>query len=125
MSEEVDRSARERWTEAHSIALPDPTKFPLWKRWLRKLVNWIVERFFPGMAFFSHGYLDVFRARDEEMMKRGSYIGPSAANYLIRYVSKARGEKLTVELGGYTHGDTPMGDWVLTVEQVRKPEASE
>lgn len=88
------------------------------QRLLRKPVNWIVERFYPNGAFYGHGFISMLQSHDTA---KDGKISAGVAGYLIQEVIDQGGTKSEKAVTGLNLSGIPVGDWRVTVEQIKEP----
>ncbi len=84
------------------------------QRFLRPIINFLVERWFPRHCFYGNNYLDDFAEFDEKNRKTGKTV----AMYLQSIMRKAKATELEVEMRGITKGDEMIGDYRITMVQL-------
>ena len=82
----------------------------------RRVVNWIVETFFPDVVFYGKK-ANPFVTFERAAPKANTPIF-YAAIFIANYVADRDARSLTVTLGGVEKSGVQRGEWRVTVEQI-------
>lgn len=97
----------------------------LWKKLLRRLVNLLVERYFPNSAFFGPKYLDVFQRVPWPADEHSSMMVGSCFAYMARTATGNFADEITLTVEGLKLHGEPLGDWRYTFERIGSDEGGD
>lgn len=87
------------------------------KLWLRKIINFVVEKWFPNSMFYGNNYFSAFESLDK-ISKQERVTGYTAAMYLQSILRKHDATEISYEMIGVEDKGVPLGDYVLTLKRI-------
>jgi hypothetical protein len=99
---------------------PDTPDLSRKQRFLRPVINFLVERYFPTHTFFGNDYLNVFARISKD--KTEENISKMAGQCLIHQMIKEDAVGVTVIVEDLMKNGRNLGSYSLVVRKYKKPE---
>ena len=89
------------------------------RRFLRWVVNWTVERYFPEGIFWGPDAQKKFENFDKEY--RGGKMPLTVYSMLVSRVAESSAVHFSLDIEGLSIKGRDLGDWSMKIDRIREP----